>query len=102
MALYWVTIRIKRDAGYDDRYQGFLDALQKAKQKGFWSEPTSFWFVESALEIDAFAKTISAPLNSATDMLLTRKIAADEARYFGAVEHVEVLKSFIPNAKKAG
>jgi len=98
--LYWVTIRINKDNGYDKRYKGFLEALSKAKDKGYWAEPTSFWMVESRLEIDAFLGALSGPLNASTDMVLTRKIAHDEARYFGAVERPDVLKSFIPSVKK--
>ncbi|MBO6724188.1 MAG: hypothetical protein JJ911_00820 [Rhizobiaceae bacterium] len=97
---YWVTIRIKNDATYDDRYEGFVEALKEAKRKGFWSEPTSFWLVESDLGIDNFMATITAPLDSGTDLVVVRRIAHDEARYFGAVRHPEVLESFIPSAQK--
>jgi hypothetical protein len=100
MANYWVSIRIKNDAGYTDRYNGFVEALKLAKKSGFWSEPTSFWFIESNLEIDGFMTILSEPLAANKDILVVRKIAVDEARYFGAIEHVDVLVSFMPSAKK--
>jgi hypothetical protein len=99
MAKYWVTFRIEHDAGYDDRYDGMLDAIYNASN-GFWSEPTSFMFVESELEIDNFATVVSKPLNPETDLLVTRRLNKDSSRYFGNVAHLDVLKSFLPHIKK--
>lgn len=98
---YWITARIKNDADYDRRYDGFVSALTSAKHQGFWSEPTSFWLADSEHDIDGFVSMLKKPLDAKKDILLVRKIASDACRYFGAVEHVDVLLSFIPTAKKS-
>jgi len=101
MANYWISIRIKKDDTYDERYDGFVAALQIVKAKGYWPETTAFWLIESNLAIDPFVKAITKPLDGKKDMVVVRKIAHDESRYFGAVEYPNVLKSFIPNIQKA-
>ncbi|MDI6836963.1 MAG: hypothetical protein QMD99_14795 [Rhizobiaceae bacterium] len=102
MANYWVAVRIENDKTYSNRYGGFLDALKAAKKKGYWSELTSFWFVESDMTIDTFTSYLSIPLSEEKDLLLVRKIASDDSRYFGEFAHEAVLLSFMPNAKKVG
>ena len=99
MPNYWMTFRIKQDASYDDRYDGMMSAIEKVRQ-GIWAEPTSFMFVESHLEIGDLVRTAANSLNPKTDVLVARYIDKDGSRYFGAVEHLDVLKSFLPNIKK--
>ena len=100
MANYWVTFRIASDAGYDKRYGEFLQAMIKARSSS-WAEPTSFWLVSSTLGIDAFVAALSIPLDATKDLLVVRELAVDSSRYFGKVEHLAVLKEFLPNIKKA-
>ena len=100
MTSYLVTVRIKDDATYNERYEGFVEALSDAKATGFWSEMTSLWFIQSSLDIGAFGKAISKPLAASKDKLLIREIGSKSTRYFGAIEHADVLRSFMPEAKK--
>lgn len=101
MESYWVTFRLDADAGYSKRYNALLEALGKVRgQGGSWGEPTSFWLVQSTLGIDAFTKTLASGLNAKTDLLVVRFLAKDDSRYFGNVEHLGVLKTFMPNIKK--
>ncbi|NTS33888.1 hypothetical protein HQ945_21750 [Phyllobacterium sp. BT25] len=101
MANYWISLRIKNDSSYDERYNDFVAALHAVKANGYWPETTAFWIIESNLAIDPFVKAITKPLDGKKDMVLVRKIAHDESRYFGAIEYPDVLKSFIPNIQKA-
>ena len=96
---YIISVRIKDDASYDERYDGFIDAISSAVATGYWSEMTSMWFIEADLEIGALGKAISKPLEASKDKLLIREIGRKNTRYFGAIDDVGVLQSFMPEAK---
>jgi hypothetical protein len=101
MSDYWVTFRIESDATYDKRYKGLVEAMALARgSNASWGEPTSFWLVRTHLDIDAFTKALSKPLNATTDLLVVRELAVDDSRYFGAIKFPDVLKTFLPKVKK--
>lgn len=96
---YWVTFRIEDNPTYQTRYDAFIETVSSYKL-GFWSEPTSFMLVEANIEIDAFVREISKPLDRSKDLLLVRYISRDASRVFGKSENFDVLQSFFPNIKK--
>jgi hypothetical protein len=99
VAYFWVTFRIADGPGYNDRYQGLVDAMLAIGQ-GRWSDPTSFYLLEYSGDSAGLARKLSASLSSAKDMLLVRQLEQDDAVYFGKIAHTDVLLSFLPSAKK--
>jgi hypothetical protein len=102
---YCVTFRIANQtvAGqtYADRYSKFIEAVRFEKA-GYWEETTSFLFVESALHTDAFTKRVVQGLSAGHDMVVVFDPTDMSACYFGAVEHVDILRTFLPKLKKLG
>jgi len=101
MADYWVSFRIENDRAYEERYQAFREAIDKATTK-YWAETTSFYLASSHMEIDQFARVISAPLLANKDKLVVRYLAKDGSIYYGKIDHLDILKQFLPNIKKLG
>ena len=85
---------------YDERRQSIIDGARGPEKMGFWDETTSFILVESNLQTDAIAKAASRGLVASADMLFVFDPSDESACYFGAVEHVDVLRSFFPKLKK--
>lgn len=73
-----------------------------AENMGFWEEIPSFLFVESDMTTDVLAKRVIEGLSPEHDMLVIFDPADMSAYYFGAVEHEDVLRSFLPGARKLG
>jgi hypothetical protein len=101
MEEYWVTFRLAAGSTYEKRYQSMLDAMVECRN-GSWGEPTSFWLVSTNLTIDAFIKKLTAGLSASTDLVVVRNLAKDNSRYFGKVDHLDVLKGFLPLIKTSG
>jgi len=103
MATYCVTFRIadKTVGGksYADRRQSLIDNT-RTDDLGYWDEPTSFLLVESGLDTTRFAKKACAGLSVADDLLFVFDPSDRSACYFGAVESVDVLRSFFRQLKK--
>jgi hypothetical protein len=102
MEEYWVTFRIESNAGYEKRYKALLDGMISARGKNAsWGEPTSFWLVRTPLAIDQFMAKLTSGLDAKTDLVVCRCLAKDNSRYFGSVQHLDILMDFLPNVKNA-
>src|SRR5262249_2714257 len=101
MAEYWVTFRIASDATYQKRYDAFVKAAVDATgANACWADSTSFWLLQTGLDIVAFGKKLAAALNEKTDLLVIRELAVNDSIYFGSVPNLAVLKGFLPAVKK--
>lgn len=100
MEEYWITFRLGDSGNYNARYSAFIDAIAD-NSTARWSDPTSFWIIESSLDIAQLCAKLSEPLNARTDMFVIRKLANKTSRYFGNVEALDILQSFMPEIKKA-
>ena len=100
---YAVTFRIedKTVAGrsYSERYNDFMDEI-RSKGLGFWSDTTSFMFVESEEDTGTFAKRIVRHLSKSNDMVVIFDPSDMSSRYFGKVEYPDTLSSFLPGVQK--
>lgn len=103
MFTYCVTFRIgDRTVGgktYQDRYNQLIDNITD-EGGAYWGEPTSFYLVESDLMTPDFAKKAVRGLSSNDDLVLVFDPSDMSANYFGPVEHAEVLRALLPQAKK--
>lgn len=102
---YCVTFRIanKTVGGqtYDDRYT-MLNENVRQQGMGCWAETTSFFVVESSLDTPTLTARVCKGLSAAEDMVLVFDPSDMSASYFGALEHVDVLRTFFPKLKKLG
>jgi hypothetical protein len=99
---YWVTFRIKEDATGDRRRAAMVDRAKKINM-GRWMEPTSFMLLECNVLASALAKYLAQPLLADRDLLTVADIRQPtDAAYFGVVQHLGVLKSFLPSITKIG
>lgn len=100
---YCVTFRIAdRTVGgktYNERRNLLIENANKEKI-GYWEETTSFLLVSSALNTPDFAKRVCQGLSADYDMVLVFDPTDMSASYFGALQHVDVLRSFFPKLKK--
>ena len=103
MANYCVTFRIadKAVGGKTsvDRRQALIDNADDGSE-GYWEETTSFLLVGSRLSIPTFTLKICKGLSAADDMVIVFDPRDMSAAYFGAVKHVDVVRSFFPKLKK--
>ena len=97
---YSITFRIANKTingkTYDDRRNLLVDNA-RAEQLGYWAEPTSFILVESALDTNEFSRRAVKGLAKEEFIFDPSDMSAC---YFGDVQHVDVLLSFFPKAKK--
>lgn len=101
MEKYWITFRLKENLTYRVRYNNMLSNLI-AVRGAQWGEPSSFWLVETSLDIDALMRTLTAPLDSKTDLVVVRRLKHDQSRFFGTLEHLDLLQEFLPNIRRSG
>lgn len=103
MSTYCVTFRISDQTvngkTYSQRRQQIVDNA-RTENMGYWDETTSFFLVESTLQTPDFARKVCSGLSERHDMVVVFDPEDMSANYFGAVEHVEVLHSFMPKLKK--
>jgi len=104
MFTYCVTFRIAdrtvNGKTYAERREMLIENARKEKG-GFWEETTSFLLVESSLTTPEFAKRTCTDLSLEHDLVLVFDPSDMSASYYGALEHLDVLKSFFPALKKA-
>lgn len=101
MAVFWLTFRIKKDAGYEQRYEALKTAVNAVKEgTRWWAEPTSFILFKSQFTIDQVAARIKGALNTASDMALIGMPEVKDARVVGKLED-EDLFEFMPFTKRA-
>jgi len=102
---YCVTFRIadKTVGGrsYAERYKALIDAM-RAEGMGYWEETTSFFMVESSHNTTAITTHGAKSLSASDDLLVVFDPTDMSASYFGALKHVDVLRSFFPKLKKVG
>ncbi|HEX2257287.1 MAG TPA: hypothetical protein VHG92_11420 [Afifellaceae bacterium] len=103
MSTYCVTFRIADKSvngkTYADRREALIDNVY-ADNDGYWEETTSFFFVGSSLDTYSFAKKAVKGLSPNDDLVVLFDPSDMSAAYFGPVEHLDVLKFFLPGIKK--
>jgi len=103
MATYCVTFRIsEKTVGgktSDQRRQTLIENAHEGCD-GFWDETTSFLLVGSHLSTPGFAAKVCGGLSATHDMVVVFDPGDLSACYFGALEHLGVLRSFFPLLKK--
>jgi hypothetical protein len=103
MSTYYITFRLanKTIGGktYDERRSQMIENVH-AEGTGFWEDTTSFFIVESSFDTDRFAAKACEGLSRSEDMLLAFDTSDMSASYFGAIKHLDVLRSFFPKLKK--
>ncbi|MCJ2096992.1 hypothetical protein MKK67_31430 [Methylobacterium sp. J-072] len=103
MDTYCVTFRIADRAvngkSYSERRDKLVENV-RSKGGGYWDETTSFFLVESNLNTPSFAAQAADGLSEQYDMLFVFDPKDMSACYFGAVTHVDVLRSFFPKIQK--
>jgi hypothetical protein len=99
---YCVTFRIAERVvdgkSASERRQRLIDNVYG--EDGFWDEPTSFILVTSSLSTSEFAKMACAGLSASHDLVFIFDPKDMSAAYFGKIDHLDVLKSFFPQARK--
>lgn len=105
MAKYWATFRIEDKTSlfrgtYSARYEALMANMREIRD-GSWAEPTSFFLFTTSYGIDAVIKHLSSALDSSLDLLVVGDATKDELRYFGALEHKNVLLALAPFTAKA-
>lgn len=102
MFTYCITFRIayKVVAGrsYTVRRQTLIDNAS-SEGMGCWDEATSFILAGSRFSTSDFAERVCRGLSVADDMVVVFDPVDMSASYFGALQHVEVLHSFLPRLK---
>lgn len=97
MNIYCISFRIAAETvggkTYDERRESLVLAARKA-EAGFWDGTTSFFLVESGLDTNAFAKSLTAGLSKSHDMLIVFDPKDMSVAYFGSVPETDVLQSF--------
>jgi hypothetical protein len=103
MSNYCVTFRLANKTidgkTYDERREMLIENV-RTEGMGYWDEPTSFFLAESNLHTEPFAAKACKGLSSTEDLVFVFDPTDMSACYFGAVKHVDVLKSFFPKLKK--
>ena len=97
MADYWISYRIKDDAGYNGRYSDLIDAINE-NAVGAWTTDTSFLAIRSNNDIDAIGASLKAALNKTTDHLVIRQIDYVNTRYIN--DPGKSFLAFFPKAIK--
>ncbi|MBI4923487.1 MAG: hypothetical protein HY834_17245 [Devosia nanyangense] len=100
MATFWITFRIANDAGYSDRYDALNAAIDRSCD-GWWVEPTSFYLVNSSLDIDALATRLKAAINPRVDLVLVGMPDFKSARVVGKTDYLDSLRALMPFVKAA-
>ena len=72
MAIHAITFRLNSDSEYERRYVSLIGAIEKATATTFWSEPTSFFLIESTSNSKELAEWINqnSLLDPSKDLLL--------------------------------
>jgi hypothetical protein len=104
MSNYCVTFRLANKTingkTYDERREMLIENV-RTEGKGYWDEPTSFFLAESDLHTEQFAAKACKGLSASEDLVFVFDPTDMSGCYFGAVKHVDVVKSFFPKLKKA-
>ena len=71
MKSYWLSFRIKDDAGYADSYDSLIEAIGKvADQTSWWLETTSFYIFKSDYSTDQIANHIKRSIRADRDLVI--------------------------------
>lgn len=100
MKTFWVSFRIKDDAGYDDAYKSLTDALQGvADATCWWFETTSFYIFNSEYSTDQVANHIKANIRPDRDLVVLGMPNFKGGRVIGHCEDQDIFR-LIPDMKK--
>ena len=97
MSNYCVTFRIGSKVANGRSDTERRDQLIKnirTDHGGYWDTNTSFFLVESNLDTDDFGRAACKGLSEADDVFLMFDLSDMSAAYFGAIEEIDVLRSF--------
>lgn len=99
---YWFMFRVAMVGDEKKRRQSIYEAIEAQKPNAYrWYETTSSGLIESELTAAYLVQRITRGLNSAVDMLVAADLHnPEDAAFFGAEEHPDVLKFFLPKAVK--
>lgn len=102
MADYWMTFRLSSDGSDDKRRDAIYRAVVKYHEDSWrWFEPTSFGLLQSDGDAASVARALSRSLLPDRDLLVVCDLRDPEnSAYFGALEHPDVLKFFMPLVAK--
>jgi hypothetical protein len=102
MSTYWVTFRLAYEnvggKSYEERYKALTDTIVASSTK-YWPEPTSFYALESAIDIDVLAGKLKAKIAPTKDVVLIRYMDHKEARICGTVNDADIF-TLMPYLKK--
>ena len=101
MDVFWITFRRKDDATYDERYQSLIDAVHAHADSAWWSEPTSFWMINSSSSRADLAAAIKAAISPTKDMVLIGSMKHTGATLIGKATDLATLKSLEPLLRQA-
>lgn len=100
---YCVSFRISEATvggkTYAERRQSLINNAYEGSD-GYWEETTSFLMVGSSLKTGDFTEKICKGLSAKHDLVLVFDPTDMSASYFGPFKHADVLRSFLPRAKK--
>lgn len=103
MDKYFVTFRIydgvAAGKSYDERRQSLIDAAYGGCE-AFWAETTSFLMISTDLRTPDFVKKITRGLSAAHDIVVVFDPDDQSCSYFGPVANADLLRWFVPLAKK--
>lgn len=98
--VYWLSFRIKDDAGYADTYQALIDALKGAINTGsWWFETTSFYVFKSEHSIGDLANIIKKSIRVDRDLVVLGKSEFKAGRVIGLCEDQDIF-TLVPFMKK--
>lgn len=83
MPKYWLTFRIAQVGNYDERYQSLHEAVMELAGPKWWTEPTSFYAFNSALDIDGVASVVKEQIDARYDVALIGRIGFKAYRLVG-------------------
>jgi hypothetical protein len=89
MAIFAITFRIHDDAGYSERYESVVLAINTIANGQYWDEPTSFFLIENTtLNSDGLASKIDqlSSFSPSKDLLLVINLSQKGYKAIGNVK----------------
>ena len=100
MKSYWMSFRIKNDAGYADAYDSLVKAVgEVADQTNWWSETTSFYIFQSENSTDQIANHLKQSIRPDRDLIVLGLPNYKGGRVIGKCDDQDIFDLF-PGMKK--
>jgi hypothetical protein len=103
MATYCVTFRLATmviaGMDYEERRKALASNILMSGT-AIWEDTTSFFFVETDLDLDTFAARVVRGLNADYDLVVVFKPDDMSGCYFGTSPDLATLRTFIRRLKK--